>query len=237
MLKNKKPFENAIEKSIYMGALYSRMHCPRFEIVSFDQFKKDWCSAFDDWDADSVYDENDIKGIYNNLSIPVRSTKHSAGYDFKSPINFVLHPGESIMIPTGIRSYMPEDMVLLIFPRSGLGTKYRLHPANLTCVIDSDYYGSDNEGHIHIRMANNGNELVTIKQGQAFTQGIFTKYYTTLDDSASGVRNGGMGSTDTPTDSECAAVKASKDAFNAVNNFFTYNENLNRLYEDMAYMN
>lgn len=139
---------------------------------------------------------NDIKYIYNCLTFPRRSTKHSAGYDFKSPINFKLKPGGSIMIPTGIRSYMPSDMVLMIFPRSGLGTKYQLHPANLTCVIDSDYFYADNEGHILIKMVNDGDKTVTINQGQAFAQGIFTQYFTVDGDSADGVRVGGMGSTD-----------------------------------------
>lgn len=181
----------------YLKALYDKQNNPRFEIVSFEQFKHDWLNAFKGlWDEDNEYDINDIKYIYNCLTIPNRSTKHSAGYDFKSPINFKLQPGESIMIPTGIRSYMPSHMVLMIFPRSGLGTKYQLHPANLTCIIDSDYFYADNEGHILIKMVNSGDKVVTIDQGQAFVQGIFTEYFITHDDNADGIRTGGMGSTD-----------------------------------------
>ena len=181
----------------YLKALYEKQNSPRFEIVSFEQFKNDWLNAFKGlWDEDNEYDINDIKYIYNCLTTPSRSTKHSAGYDFKSPINFKLQPGESIMIPTGIRSYMPKNMVFMIFPRSGLGTKYQLHPANLTCIIDSDYFYADNEGHILIKMVNSGDKVVTIDQGQAFVQGIFTEYFTTYNDNADGVRTGGMGSTD-----------------------------------------
>ena len=181
----------------YLKALYEKQNSPRFEIVSFEQFKNDWLNAFKGlWDESNEYDINDIKYIYNCLTIPNRSTKHSAGYDFKSPINFKLQPGESIMIPTGIRSYMPSHMVLMIFPRSGLGTKYRLGLCNTASVIDSDYFYSDNEGHIYIKMVNDGDKVVTIDQGQAFVQGIFTEYFTTYDDNADGVRTGGMGSTD-----------------------------------------
>ena len=181
----------------YLKALYEKQNSPRFEIVSFEQFKNDWLNAFKGlWDEDNEYDINDIKYIYNCLTIPSRSTKHSAGYDFKSPINFKLQPNEPIMIPTGIRSYMPPHMVLMIFPRSGLGTKYQLHPANLVPIVDSDYFYADNEGHILIKMVNNGNKVVTIDQGQAFVQGIFTEYFTTYNDNADGVRTGGMGSTD-----------------------------------------
>jgi len=187
-------FFHQVDNDTYMTKLLARQTSPRFEIVSFEQFKNDWLNAFEGlWNEDN---ENDMNDIYNCLTFPRRSTKHSAGYDFKSPINFKLKPGESIMIPTGIRSYMPSDMVLMIFPRSGLGTKYQLHPANLTCVIDSDYFYADNEGHILIKMVNDGDKTVTINQGQAFVQGIFTQYFTTYDDNADGVRTGGMGSTD-----------------------------------------
>ena len=190
MLSNDNSYE-------YLSALYKKQQYPRFEIVSFEQFKNDWLNAFSGlWDEDNEYDINDIKYIYNCLTIPNRSTKHSAGYDFKSPINFKLQPGESIMIPTGIRSYMPKNMVLMIFPRSGLGTKYQLHPANLVPIVDSDYFYADNEGHILIKMVNGGDKVVTIDQGQAFVQGIFTEYFITHDDNANGVRTGGMGSTD-----------------------------------------
>ena len=181
----------------YLKALYEKQNNPRFEIVSFEQFKNDWLDAFKGlWDEDNENDMNDIKYIYNCLTIPSRSTKHSAGYDFKSPINFKLQPGESIMIPTGIRSYMPKNMVLMIFPRSGLGTKYRLGLCNTASVIDSDYFYSDNEGHIYIKMINEGDKVVTVDQGQAFCQGIFTNYFVTFDDDAKQTRNGGFGSSD-----------------------------------------
>lgn len=168
---------------------------PHFEAVSFEQFRDDMIAAFDEYDK-SNQSVNEIIDMYNDLVLPSRSTKNSAGYDFRSPFHFYLKPGESIMIPTGIRAYMPEHMVLMIYPRSGLGTKYRLCLANSTAVIDSDFYNSDNEGHIHIKLVNDGDKIVTVEQGKAFCQGVFTKYYTTSNDTSNGVRNGGMGSTD-----------------------------------------
>lgn len=165
-----------------------------FEIVSFEQFKKDWTSTFDDYnDADAA---DDILSIYNDVKLPRRATAASAGYDFFSPISFYLKPGESIMIPTGIRVHMPSDMALMIYPRSGLSTKYRFIPKNLTAVIDSDYYNADNEGHIHMCMVNDGDKIVTVERGQAFCQGVFTRYYTVTNDSANATRFGGFGSTD-----------------------------------------
>lgn len=171
--------------------------CPRFEKVSFSQFCNDWLKNFpDDWDGSDPHDIHDIKTMYNALTLPTRSTAHSAGYDFVSPMYFTLKPGETIMIPTGIRAYMPNDMVLMAFPRSGLGTKYQLGLCNTVGIIDADYYNADNEGHIHIKLSNNGDKLVSIEQGQAFCQGIFTTYYTVYNDNVLKTRNGGFGSTD-----------------------------------------
>lgn len=170
--------------------------CPRFEKVSFSQFCNDWLKNFpDDWDGSDPHDIHDIKTMYDALTLPTRSTAHSAGYDFVSPMYFTLKPGETIMIPTGIRAYMPHNMVLLIFPRSGLGTKYHMHLANSTGVVDSDYYNADNEGHIFIKMVNGGNDTVSIEQGQAFAQGVFTQYFVTHNDTSYKTRTGGLGST------------------------------------------
>ena len=135
---------------------------------------------------------------YSDLKLPRRATKGSAGYDFFSPFDFVLSANESIKIPTGIRVKMNDDYVLLIFPRSSLGFKYRLQLDNSVGVIDSDYYYSDNAGHIFIKFTNDsksGKEL-SIKKGDAIAQGIFLQYGITVHDDVNDVRNGGFGSTD-----------------------------------------
>lgn len=119
------------------------------------------------------------------------------GLDFFAPFSFTLNPGETIKIPTGIRVKIDEEWVLKIYPRSGLGFKYRLQMNNTVGIIDSDYFNSDNEGHIFIKMTNDTNEgrTVEIARGTGFAQGIFIEYGITVDDEAEGVRNGGLGST------------------------------------------
>lgn len=143
------------------------------------------------------YTEEDIRDMYESLPLPKRATKGSAGYDFFAPFSFSLPPAASIKIPTGIRVKMDEDWVLKLYPRSGLGFKYRLQMNNTVGIIDSDYYHSDNEGHIFIKMTNDSNEgkTVEITQGTGFAQGIFLEYGITVDDDAAGTRNGGFGST------------------------------------------
>lgn len=166
-----------------------------FEKVSFNQFKEDWIVAFEEYDY-SIEDIKEIESIYDEIGLPVRSSVGSAGYDFRSPIYFCLQPGQSIMIPTGIKAHMCNNLVLMIYPRSGLGTKHRFVPANLTGIIDSDYINAENEGHIHMKMINDGDKSVVIDAGKAFCQGVFIPYYITDDDNAYGKRSGGFGSSD-----------------------------------------
>ena len=128
--------------------------------------------------------------------MPHRATVGSAGYDLYAPFDFTLAPGEEITIPTGIRAEIENGYVLLIYPRSGLGFKFRLTLNNTVGVIDSDYFYSDNEGHIMVRMTNcHAEKTVKVEAGQGFAQGIFMPFGITVDDDADGVRNGGFGST------------------------------------------
>lgn len=137
------------------------------------------------------------KEEYSQIKLPKRATKGSAGYDFFSPFDFTLAPGEGITVPTGIRVRIDDGWALFIYPRSSLGFKYRLQLDNTVGVIDGDYYYSDNEGHIFIRMTNDAksDKVLDIKKGDAFAQGVFMPYAITYDDCEEAVRNGGVGST------------------------------------------
>ena len=159
----------------------------KFEFVSFDEYKK----AFDN------KSDAEVKEIYDGLKLPKRATKGSAGYDFFSPFDIDLKPGETLKVPTGIRANMVENYVLKLYPRSGLGFKYRLQLNNTVGIIDSDYYYSDNEGHIFAKITNDSNEgkVLHVDKGTGFMQGIFIEYGITFDDDVTEVRNGGFGST------------------------------------------
>ena len=167
------------------------MDTAKFYKVSYEQFEE----GFLDYNANAS--KEIIHNIYNELKLPKRATKGSAGYDFYTPIDVYLKPGETLKIPTGIRYEMNERWVLMIYPRSGLGFKYRLQLNNTVGVIDSDYFYSDNEGHIFIKITNDSNEgkIVDVKKGQGIAQGIFMQYGIVEDDDVSELRNGGFGST------------------------------------------
>ena len=146
----------------------------KFEKVSFAQFEAAWKDTFDESSTEK------IQKIYDGIELPKRATS-----------------GETVKIPTGIRVHMEEEWVLKCYPRSGLGFKYRLQLNNTVGIIDSDYYYSDNEGHIFAKITNDSNEgkTVELKAGNGFMQGIFVEYGITVDDDVQTVRNGGFGST------------------------------------------
>ncbi len=171
----------------------------KFNKVSKERFVADFLDAFGltlEVPA-GMNNEDYVAQLYDAIKLPKRATTGSAGYDFFSPIDFKLGPGETIKIPTGIRASIREDYVLMCFPRSGLGFKFRLQLNNTVGIIDSDYYYSDNEGHIFLKLTNDTTEFKTVevKAGEGFAQGIFVPFGITEDDDADGVRNGGFGST------------------------------------------
>ena len=160
-----------------------------FEKVSTDRFINDFTDAF------PKVSKEEAKKICDKIKLPRRATSGSAGYDFFMPLQVTLSPGETAKIPTGIRAKMREDYVLMIYPRSGLGFKYRLQLNNTVGIIDSDYYGPDNEGHIFIKLTNAGDRPLSLRAGEAFAQGVFVPFGITGDDDADGERTGGFGST------------------------------------------
>ena len=152
----------------------------KFQKVSKERFVADWMDTFEGVSADEA------EKIYEGIRLPRRATAGSAGYDFFSPADFTIKPGETIKIPTGIRVEMDQEWVLKCYPRSGLGFKSRLQLNNTVGIIDSDYFYSDNEGHIFAKLTNdtNENKVVELKADTGFMQGIFVEYGITVDDDA-----------------------------------------------------
>lgn len=165
----------------------------KFEKINERQFFIDFAEYLDD----ESLDVRDGRAIYNMIKLPKRATTGSAGYDIFAPYNITIPPKGTVKVPTGIRVVLDEDKFLAIYPRSGLGFKYKMQLWNTIPVIDADYSGSDNEGHIWVKFYNDSpdGKTITIKQGEAMCQGIIQQFFKTDDDDADGVRNGGFGST------------------------------------------
>lgn len=171
----------------------------QFEKVSYEQFKKDWLDTFGYKynEMDDDYVDKMIREIYDSIKLPRRATAGSAGYDFFSPSKIPITDGVAVKIPTGIRCRMANGWVLQAYPRSGHGFKTGIHLANTVGIIDEDYFGSSNEGHIFIKLVNDGfaAKHMVIETGDAFCQGIFVPYGITMDDDVAEIRDGGFGST------------------------------------------
>lgn len=157
----------------------------KFEKISCEQFIKD------------IEGDNSDYYVWNNIKLPKRATMGSAGYDIFAPYDITILPRQSVKVPTGIRVRLDNDKFLAIYPRSGLGFKYKMQLYNTVGIIDSDYYNSDNEGHIWVKFYNDSpdGKTITIKQGEAICQGIIQQFFKTDDDETDGARNGGFGST------------------------------------------
>ena len=153
-----------------------------FEKISFEQFKKD------------VIDDINL---YNEYLLPKRGTKSAGGYDFYALYDYTLEPGEIMKIPTGIKAYMGEDEVLLLLDRSSMGFKYNVRFCNQVGVIDADYYNnSNNEGHMWIKIQNEGDKDYVVKKGDGMIQGMFIKYLKVdNEEKIENERIGGIGST------------------------------------------
>ena len=151
-----------------------------FQKVSFEQFAKAM--------KDTFGESGELERVYEEIILPRRATAGSAGYDFRSTVSVSLAPGETVMIPTGIRVRIDKGWALLLFPRSGLGFRYRLQLNNTVGVIDSDYYDSDNEGHIFIKITNDSNEdrTLSLKAGDCF-------FIDDLPENIEGAEAAGMG--------------------------------------------
>lgn len=163
----------------------------KFETVSKEQFLTDIGQVHifsDDWAREECYE---------SLRLPRRATSGSAGYDFYLPIDIELCPGDTLLIPTGIKAELDKSKVLEIYPRSSLGFKYRMRISNTVGIIDADYYNNENnEGHIMIKVENCGDKTIELAEGSAFAQGIIKEYFLVDDDEPrEKIRVGGIGST------------------------------------------
>ena len=103
-----------------------------------------------------------------DVKTPSRGTGKSAGIDFYVPNDYEktqLSPGESALIPSGIKVQVPEGYALIAFNKSGVSTKQGLSVG--ACVVDEDY-----EGEVHLHMINVSRVFQHIEPGQKLVQFI-----------------------------------------------------------------
>lgn len=164
----------------------------KFEKVSIEEYKITVDNEFKPKNGVLNYQN------YDELKVPCRATHGSAGYDFFSPISFKLKSGQTIKVPTCIKCSLNQGNVLMLFPRSSYGFKFRMQLDNTVGIVDQDYYNNEsNEGHIFIKITNDSksDKVLTVNKGDAFAQGIIMPFVITDDDDVTTIRTGGIGST------------------------------------------
>lgn len=202
--KLKKEFDVPISIDTYKSAVAEAAVCAGADLVN-----DIWGLKYDEKMAD-VIAKHDVacclmhnrnEAVYDSFLFDfMKDMKECVKIADKAGIardKIILEPGESAMIPTGMRCHMEEGWVLMLFPRSSMGFKYRMQLDNSTGIVDCDYFFAENEGHIMAKITNDGREGKTLhlRAGDRFMQGVFVPYGVTVDDEPRGKRTGGIGST------------------------------------------
>lgn len=123
-----------------------------------------------------------------NAKIPTYANTGDAAVDLYSPIDFILAPGESKIIPTDLKVALPYGYAFLIHPRSGLSAKTKMRVCNSIGLIDSQYkgvigvivenvspkiedieYDFDENGKIQIKSIKHG-QSISFSKGDRFAQ-------------------------------------------------------------------
>jgi dUTP pyrophosphatase len=115
------------------------------------------------------------KEFYEEYELPSHSTIHSAGIDLRSATfeRRTIWPGETTLLPTGLIFAVPESVVMLLVPRSGLGHKHGIVLGNLVGVIDPDY-----RGEVMVSVWNRGDIAYIVEPGERICQALFVPFKT-----------------------------------------------------------
>ena len=72
---------------------------------------------------------------------PAYARHADAGADLRTRVPFTLHPGQRMLVPTGVRLAIPEGHAGFIHPRSGLASNHGVTVLNAPGTIDAGYRG------------------------------------------------------------------------------------------------
>lgn len=103
---------------------------------------------------------------------------------------------KATLVSTGVKCHLDPGTYLELSVRSSTPLKHWLIMGNGVGIIDADYWNNpDNEGEIFFQLINLSPFAIELKRGDKIGQGIIKTYGVTKDDSATGQRVGGLGST------------------------------------------
>lgn len=139
-----------------------------------------------------IHMEIKVKRLTDTAKLPYQATSGSAGFDLFADIDCNLFPGQTKLIKTGVAVALPENHVMLIFPRSGLALKNGLTLQNAVGVLDSDY-----RNEVGVMLRNESDERFAVTSGMRIAQAVVIPYpmitYVEVDELDETERTGGFG--------------------------------------------
>lgn len=113
--------------------------------------------------------QNVVKISSARFPVPTKGTDGAAAYDIQANLHhegfLIVEPDETKVIPTGITLELPNHLMALLLPRSGLATKHGITLANAVGLIDPDY-----RGEVKVAIKNSGKEAFAITDGDRIAQ-------------------------------------------------------------------
>ncbi len=102
-----------------------------------------------------------------DLELPAYATEGAVGMDLAAAVeeDLVINPGQTVMVPTGMKIAVPEGYEAQIRPRSGLALNHGITLPNSPGTIDPDY-----RGEIKVIILNLGSEPFTVRRGMRIAQ-------------------------------------------------------------------
>jgi dUTP pyrophosphatase len=136
-----------------------------------------------------------IQIVGDLAQLPKYALVGDAGMDLRAAETVLIGPGERALVPTGIRLALPEDVVALVHPRSGLALRHGVTVLNAPGTIDSNY-----RGEIGVILHNTSTDWFDVDRGDRIAQLVFQKVliveFEHVDELSDSVRgSGGFGST------------------------------------------
>jgi len=126
----------------------------------------------------------------NPVLMPIKSTEKSAGYDLFAQESTHVLPGQCVLVRTGVKTVMPDNIMGLVCSRSGLAFKQQVFVLNAPGIIDADY-----DQEIGVILFNAGIHEFHIDAGMRIAQMIFVENATASHITTTAARTGGFGST------------------------------------------
>ena len=114
-----------------------------------------------------------VKRLTKTAALPTFGSQDAAGMDLYADIdrNICIMPGKTEKFGMGVAFEIPKGYVGLVFPRSGLASKYGITLSNCVGVIDSDY-----RGEIGCYLHNHSEEPYVLKPQERVAQMIIIPY-------------------------------------------------------------